>query len=53
MEYEKNDMKPACGRESCCCRQKATPREEREQRMLQNRLKKDDRPAGGDKQDAG
>ncbi len=31
---------PACGRDLCCCRHKATPRDEREQKQLQNRLKR-------------
>ena len=35
-----NRAKPACGRENCCCRHKATPRDEKEQRQLQNRLKR-------------
>lgn len=40
MDNRDQTVRPACGRESCCCRQKATPREEREQRQLQNRLKR-------------
>ncbi len=33
-----NDKSDACGQQICCCRQKATPRGEKERKQLQNRL---------------
>ena len=39
MDNSENN-KPSCGKAECCCRHKSTPRDEREQRQLQNRLKR-------------
>ncbi len=37
---EEHTPQAVCGREECCCRHKATPRGEKELRLLQNRLKR-------------
>lgn len=33
-----NDKREMCGQQACCCRQKATPRDEKERKQLKNRL---------------
>ena len=40
MGISDQNRQPACERTECCCRHKATPRDEKELRQLQNRLKR-------------
>ncbi|HIU02501.1 MAG TPA: metal-sensing transcriptional repressor [Candidatus Onthocola gallistercoris] len=40
MSEKNHNIQTACGKETCCCRHKTTPRNEKELRQLQNRLKR-------------
>ncbi len=40
MGISDQNRQPACEKTECCCRHKATPRDEKELRQLQNRLKR-------------